>query len=276
LSLSPPRLAAVVVTLGVLGSAGRARADATDRCLKATVEGQKLQRAGRLVAARESFLTCASPECPAEVVSRCEHWAQGVDALLPSIVVVARDDAGHDLTDVRAAIDERAATDLSPRAVELDPGEHRVTFARAGSPLIEQHVTLHDAEKNRTVLAVFPVVPSGPRQEPAKTAAGAPAIHDRPIPARVFVAGGVAVAGLAAFGILAVKGANDRSADHCDTGCTTAQKSSVDAELRGADIALGIGLVALGVTAWMYFTRPSVPRATARALTFDATGALTF
>jgi hypothetical protein len=245
------RIASVVVFALSVASAQHAHAEtATETCIDATVEGQKLQRDGKLMGARERFLVCSSSTCPADVVSRCERWARGVTELVPSIVTVARDDAGHDLPDVRVTIDDRPPQAPSARAIELDPGEHRVRFERRGARTIEQRVVLHDAEKNRLVVGEFPSPkPLGPSTDKSTT---------RPVPATVWVLGGIGIVGLASFGVFAAKGANDRTTHHCDTGCPTAQKNDVDAELRAADISLGVAVVTLGVATWFYLTRPTV------------------
>jgi hypothetical protein len=247
-------LAILTVAPLLLCGPATARADKTDTCVAATVEGQRLQRAGKLIAARARFFVCANAECPSDVVSRCERWAQGASDLIPSIVLVTRDGAGHDLSDAHVTIDDRPTTAMSPHAIELDPGEHHVVFERSGAAPIEERVILHDAEKNRLVIAVFPS-----RESPNSTPVGPTVTTTRPVPARVWAIGGVGVLGLATFGVFAVKGASDRSANHCDTGCPTPQKESVDALLRAADIALAVGLVAVGVATWMYLTRPTVP-----------------
>src|SRR5439155_25648825 len=128
----------------------------TAACVAATIAGQKLERAGKLVAAHEPFLACARPECPRDVIARCEAWARAAEDAVPSVVLVARDGDGHDVSGVRVKLDDRAPEDLSPRAIDLDPGDHRVTFERAGAAPVVVRVTLHEGEKNRIVDAVFP------------------------------------------------------------------------------------------------------------------------
>jgi hypothetical protein len=130
-----------------------------------------------------------------------------------------------------------------------------VTVERDGFAPVEVPIVLHDGEKNRAVNAVFRRPVSGPG-----TAERA-MIVERPVPAGVWIAGGVGVLGLASFGIFAAKGAHDRLESHCDTGCPTSEKNSVDAQLLAADISLGVGLVALGIATWMYLARPTVQRA---------------
>jgi hypothetical protein len=261
-------LALAVAAVAVLGFEGSARAGETDVCLAAPVEGQKLQRAGKLVAARERFVTCARPECPADIVSHCERWAREVSQSIPSLVVVARDSEAHDLPGVRVRIDGGPPAERSERAIELDPGEHRVTVERDGFDSVELPVILHDGEKNRAVHAVFGAGETGPRVSPSDPAR--PPIVTRPVPARVWIASGVGVLGLASFGLFAAMGASDRLDSHCDTGCPTPVKDRVDAQLMAADISLGVGLVALGVATWMFLARPTVQRSAAQAPVFSA------
>jgi hypothetical protein len=234
-----------------------AQADPQDQCVNATVEGQRLQRAGKLVDARARFLTCARAECPADIVERCEHWAQNVADALPSLVVIPRDDEGKDLTATMVRIDgvpiDATGTTGAGRAIDLDPGPHHIVVERPGSSPVELDVVLHEAEKNRSVLATFP----SPHRETARPLA---TVTERPIPRSVWIAGGVSVAAYGVFGISAILGATDRTSSHCDTGCPTTDKDRVDTKLFVADMGLAVGTIALGVAAYLYFTRPSVQR----------------
>jgi hypothetical protein len=249
------RYVPLLFTLSFAGAEGAersARADSPDVCVAATVEGQKLQRAGKLVEARDRYVTCARAECPEDIVSRCATWAQGVIDAIPSLVVIARDEAGTDIPAARVRVDGGPPAPRSARAIELNPGTHRITVERDGSAPVTVDVVLHDGEKNRAVNATFP----GPKKPSA--------LAERPVPAVTWVAAGVGVAALGAFTFFAIDGAHDRTASHCDTGCARSDKSRVDGKLFAADLSLGIGLVAAGVATWLYLTRPTVFRARLR------------
>jgi hypothetical protein len=246
--------------------APRAHADDADVCMSAPVEGQKLHKEGKLLAAREKFTMCARKTCPAEIVQDCTRWAGEVDAALPTVVTAARDQAGHDLGDVTVSVDGKPAVPLSPRATSVDPGAHKFVFHRAASVrgpgvagvgagvAIEQVTILREGEKNREVAATFrvPGVTSAPTSGVLAT--------ERPVPVAAWVSGAVGVAGLGVLGVAGVLGVSQRSADHCDTGCPQAQKSGVDNLFNVADVGLAVGVVGVGLAAVLFLVRPTVER----------------
>jgi hypothetical protein len=257
---------AVVASLAlvaVLFAPAFAAAETSDACVSATVEGQKLQRAGKLVAARERFATCARAECPADIVSRCAGWAQSVADAIPSLVVIPRDDSGKDVTGAKVTIDG-AAVDATGRAIDLDPGPHRIVVEHPGAAPVTVDVVLHEAEKNRSVPATFPG-PKPASPPPAATKPVGPA--ERPVPLAAWIAGGVAVAGYGVLAVFGIDGAHDRSVSHCDSpGCPADDKSRVDRKLLVADVGLAVGTVALGVAAWLFLTRPTIHRGTVQGI----------
>jgi len=249
-----------LAVVALLFAPGIAAAETSDACVSATVEGQKLQRAGKLVAARERFATCARAECPADIVSRCAGWAQSVADAIPSLVVIPRDDSGKDVTGAKVTIDG-AAVDATGRAIDLDPGPHRIVVEHPGAAPVTVDVVLHEAEKNRSVPATFPG-PKPAAQPPARPLGPA----ERPIPVAAWAAAGVAVAGYGVFAFFGIDGAHDRSESHCDTGCFADDKSRVDRKLLVADVGLAVGTVALGVATWLFLSRPTIRRATVQGI----------
>jgi hypothetical protein len=228
-----------------------------DPCFAAPVEGQKLQREGKLIEAGKRFAFCARPTCPSEIVGDCARWLGEVEAATPSVVFAARDAQRRDVFDVRVSIDGKPAVDVKSRAIPLDPGPHKVVFQHPGSADVPVDVMLREGEKNREVAASF--VTSG-GAVPASPRPGDAARAEHPIPPSVWIAGGtgmVAMAGFATFGAL---GISERGSDHCDTGCAQPQKDAVDTKFLIANISLGVGVVGLGVAAWLYLTRPVTER----------------
>jgi len=120
-ALALPVFAFVAFALA-LAPAALAQVHATNQCLTTPVEGQKLRKADKLLGARDKFGVCARDNCPREIVHDCTQWAREVEALIPSVVLAARDSSGRDLLDVRISIDGNPPADASPRAMELDPG----------------------------------------------------------------------------------------------------------------------------------------------------------
>jgi hypothetical protein len=230
-------------------------------CLSAPVEGQKMRKAEKLLDARERFLACAQKGCPAEVVDDCARWASEVEAALPSIVVAARDASGRDVTDARASVDGRPFAPLGERPVRLDPGTHTVLVSSADGKEIRREFSLHEGEKGREIVAVFGVpldATGAPLVAPPLTVA-----PSRPVPLVVWVVGGVAAASAVTFVTAGALGLGSRASNHCDLACTPSAYDDVETKYHVADVSLGISLAALGVTAWLYFTRP--PAATQAA-----------
>jgi hypothetical protein len=246
-----------VVVATVAASSSLAHAEVPKVCLTAPVEGQELQRAGKLLAARDKYTACGVPACPAEIVSDCLAWLRQVDDAMPGVVLAARDTKGDDLADVQVSIDGGAPAPTGTRAVRLDPGSHSFVFDHAGMRRTQQ-VVLREGEKNREVFVVFEA------EAPARAVA-----VSRPVPVAAWIAGGVGAAALATFGAFGTIGVAQRSSDHCDSpGCPADEKSSVDSKFLVADVALGVGLVALAAATWLYLTRPTVEKP-AEAVTLD-------
>lgn len=255
-----PRPVGVLVALVALATAGPpaiARADDADACLQAPVEGQKLQREGKLLRARERFAACARQTCPAEIVQDCTRWTRQVEDALPSIVVAARDGAGRDVLDVRVAIDGEAPVPTTARALDLDPGAHKLVFSRDGSAPVDKDVFVREGEKNREVVATFAnLVPAPPPPEPPP-----PVPFERPIPTAAWIVGGVGVLGVVSFTTFGILGVSERSSHHCDVGCATSDKEAVDTKFRVADVSLAVGVIALGIATWIFLARPTATRA---------------
>jgi hypothetical protein len=257
------RLVPLAIGALALFASSRARAQSEEECLKSPVDGQKLQRAGKLLDARERFRMCARSACPAEIVRDCTQWSRAVEDALPSVVMAARDRQGRDLIDVDVSIDGDASAAVGERAVSLDPGMHRFVFHRSGNPDIEQRVLLREGEKSRRIAATFgaetPMVVPPARARYTTIA--------RPVPAAAWIVGGVGVLSLVSFGTFALVGIAERADHGCAGGCSEEQSDSVNVKFRVADVSLGAGLVALGIATWIYLSRPSVTqRATAKGV----------
>jgi hypothetical protein len=217
-----------------------ARADSPEACFDAAVAGQEQRDAGKLLAARASFIACAKSTCPDEVQKDCARWLGEVEASLPTIVFGARDDGDHDLLDVRVTIDDAPAGDTAHgKPIPLDPGTHRVEFARDGSPPVKQVLVVRAGEKNRSVVAVF-----------------ASPVRDSHVPTASWVLAGVGVVGLGVFAYFGAQGLSDYRRFGCDQGCTASNKSKVDTQFRVADVGLVIGIGALAAATVVWIVRP--------------------
>jgi hypothetical protein len=126
----------------------------------------------------------------------------------------------------------------------------------------EQRILLAPGEKNRTINVTFvrpqpvPIAPAplvtpprpalAPEQPPQRT-------RGHGLPAGSYLFGGLGLAALGVFGTYGILGLTD--ANHLRATCVPAcQSSDVDAvhtKLLVADVALGVGLVSLGVATWL-------------------------
>jgi hypothetical protein len=232
-----------------------ARADAPPpskaECIDAYTSGQQLKRNGELRAARARLLVCSRDPCPTGLQADCSDWLGEVQRLQPSIVVVARNETGQELTDVRVFIDNvLAASRLDGRAIDVDPGEHTLRFETMGRPPRTQQLLVREGQKAREVSVRFEAV-AAPAEE-NKGGLGWP----------VWLSGGVTVAALATFTGFGIAGVSHRSdlLDTCSHRCTDDEKSAVDQKFLVADIALGVAAIAGAATVLLLLTGSSSTR----------------
>jgi hypothetical protein len=237
-----------------------ARSDDGEReaCIAAYVDAQTARNAGAFVRARESISTCAREACPGMIKRDCREWQAELPTLTPSVILRVEDEHGRALTDARATIDGRSIP-LDGVAVPLDAGEHVVRFEHEGDKPDERVLRLAPRQHDQRVTAVFP-------EKPPTT---------KPVPIASYVAGGVAVVALGVFAYASIRGANDRVSRHCDVGCSGADYDHVHQEYLVSDIALGVGLVSIGVAVatWL-LTDARSPSSPAAAALFGGTRAV--
>ena len=228
-------------------------ADSTQQCIAAHVEAQRLEKTAKLRDARAALVRCSDPGCPAVLVEECTELFAKLDKAVPSLVFVARDARGKDIADARVLDGETLLLErLDGKAVEVDPGEHRFRFERAGEAPIEQRLVVREGDKLRRVEVAFG----------KKTAEPAPGEEERRVTPAFWVVGSAGLAGLGLFGALggvalAKKGDLDDRA--CAPSCPTADVDEVRSLFLGADISLELGLAALAVAPILYFTSPVGP-----------------
>jgi hypothetical protein len=243
-----------------------------ERCAATAEEGQAQRDKNHLLAARRSFLLCASDSCPPVVQKDCSAWVADVDRTTPSIVVRARDNRGRDITDVRVVVDGITVLEqLDGSAVPVDPGPHTVRY-EAPSGSREERILVAIGEKNRvlTVELQEPLVSSGPASEttsiprPPSLAAGWP-------PTLAFVAGGLSLLAFGSFGYFELRGQHDYRdlRDSCagTHSCAQADVDDVRTKFVAAGISLGVGVAALAVATWLTLW-PTTKRSPAIAGTF--------
>ena len=262
---------------GMAGGPVAAAAEPTKReCVAANEDAQDLRHAGKLREARRQFAACTAAGCPSVIREDCAQRLREVEAALPSIVFVAKDRAGHDLTAVHVAMDGDPLIErIDGTAVVIDPGEHKFVFVAEGFREVTSTLLVHEGESDRPVRVVLesstpapePLAPA-PAPAPAPPSSGSSILRPLGITLAVVGVGGIGVG--AVFG-LASKSTYDRSQNECPTGdlarcqATAAQAqddlSSARSQALASTIAFAAGGAFLAAGAILFFVAPKTSTA---------------
>ncbi|WP_437337912.1 hypothetical protein [Sorangium sp. So ce394] len=272
---SPRFLVAAALSAAACLQPARARAGDAEACFTASEEGQRLRDEGRLREARARFIACGGADCPDLVQSDCAGWLSDVTARVPTLILSAQDEQGHDVADVRVTIDGAPlSARLDGKAVEVDPGERVLRFERAGSAPVELRLVVREGEKLRRVSARLGRTAAPGASAGAPGGGAVPPREDRAAssPASALVLpialGGVAAGSGVAYAALGLsaRADADRLRATCAPRCAEADVDAVRAKILGANIAFGVGVAALaGAVAALVLRRaePGAPAATA-------------
>ncbi len=222
------------------------------QCIASYEQGQTLRHDGKLAEARKQLLLCMRDVCPPLFRKDCDQWLKEVEQTMPSIVVVAKGAKGEDLSDVTVSIDgEVVAQQLDGKDLQVDPGNHVIRFEHGELPPIEQSVLIRIGEKHRALTVRFK---SGGAT--GESEEGAAAGKGTPVPASVWVLGGIGVVALGSFAYFGTQGRSDVDGlQSCKPYCEQSDVDSARTKLMVADVSLGIGVVSLGIAAYKLFTR---------------------
>ena len=228
-------------------------------CASAYVDGQRLRKADKLTEAKAKLAICANDACPASLTKDCKPWLDELTRDQPSVALSAIGLDGKKTDGVRVEMDGHSLGESLPAsAVEVDPGEHVFRFQLPGADPIELKVSLSRGDKAHLVSADFskqapkPETPSAPVAAPAKSAS-------RPIPALVWVLGGVGVVGLGSFAYFGSKGKSEEDdlASSCAPNCDPADVDRSHQKFLIADISLGVSIAAFAGATYLFLTRPT-------------------
>jgi hypothetical protein len=236
--------AAFVVALTVASPVVAARPKAIDAtkagCASAYEAAQEERLKKQLLSAREHLVTCGATSCPPAMQRECIGWLAEVDAALPTVVVRAFV-AGSETTEVRVLVDgHEVAAQLDGSAIPLDPGPHAFRFEHAGDAPIEGQRVLVEGERLKPIEVRFGASVAAPRK------VGLP----------LWIAAGTGAVGFASFAIFGAAGLVDYEhlKSTCSPNCSPGASNVVKARFAIADVSLGIGVVAAGVAAALYFS----------------------
>lgn len=236
--------------------------EAKVKCANAYEQAQRTRKKGELRASHAHLLVCTEAACPAVLRDECLRWLDEVERALPTVVFAVRDPAGQDLADVRVLVDGALLADkVDGRAFELDPGSHTLRFESEGSVTVEQTVVIREGDKLRTLSVTLP---SAAPTEDAPKKGVVDAGPERPVPASVYVLGAIGLVGLGGFTYLGLKGKSEKSTlDACKPACDPSDVDHGKRTFLYADLALGVGVVSLGVATVLFLTRPAGDASTA-------------
>lgn len=242
-----------------------------ESCVAASESAQKLRTEKKLRAARKDLVKCAQDACPGVVKKDCLTWLEEVDDSLPTVILSAKDGSGNDVTDVKVLVDgELLAERLDGSAIAVDPGAHTFRFEPTGTPklpAVEQKILVRETEKNRVIAVAVGEPPAKPVEKPAEPPPPAKLPDTSPsrgIPTGAYVFGAVAAASFVGFAYFGLSGRADRDAlrDRCAPYCNKDDEKPARTKLLLADVALGVGIVSVGIATVMILTAPSEPKKT--------------
>ncbi|MDP9037338.1 MAG: hypothetical protein M3O50_21270 [Myxococcota bacterium] len=234
-------------------------------CVEANESAQDLRRENKLRDARARLAVCLAASCPGPVREDCAHRLAEVDAATPTLVLVATDATGNDLSTVHVTMDGRPfAEKLDGKAIPVDPGEHRFVFEAVGLPSAQNTIVVREGEKERRVKLVLspPPAPIEIVVPPAPVTTSEPGKTQRLVGLTL---GGAGIAGLITGGVFVLVGklTFDNAQKSC-TGFSNCTDPNAPADSRTAKtdmdvyapIAFAAGGALLAAGGIVYFTAP--------------------
>jgi len=256
---------AVALGLSLTLVATPALAQRRDECVAAFDRAQTLRAQGQLRSARASFVVCASDSCPAPLRKDCAQGLSAIDTDLPTVVLGARDSAGHDIVPTAVYVDDELVPAADGRAIAYDPGQHVIRFEHPPDAPVTEHVILRVGEHNREILATFQAPPAV-APTPTASASPPPEAPSAPPPPTekhstrptgwILALTGVGALGIGSFAYFAATGysAKQQLESSCAPGCSDDDVNRVRYRYIAADASLGVAIVALGVAAYLLFS----------------------
>lgn len=277
-------------------------------CRTVADQAQARWQAGHLREARELFLSCSKGACGARS-AECRAALQRLDQDIPSIIPVVTDEHGTPLLDVQVEMDGKLLiSHLDGRGLPVDPGLHQFSFKAGQGVFHVEQVMIVEGQRNRVLAAQWTasganagasasVAEAAPQSAGPGDAVPAPALEQRSAgamppsaasgtalptadqphsgkrrsPIWMYAIGGAGVAAVGTSLLLVHWGSQDNGLlDRCAPNCKRSSVDHVRHMYIASDIALGTGVVALGVATWLFisdFTREKAP--TEAAYTFD-------
>lgn len=264
--LSPKRAKSAVVfalTLAVALAARDARAIDAATCSAFYDDGQALTASGKLLAARTAYLQCGQSQCPELLRADCVKQYDALARRIPSVILSARSPDGADLVGAAIELDGARLAQTVGRAVELDPGPHKVVVTHEGARESFDFVA-REGETLRSVVHTFRGATTAVK---ARTEPPPPGNGGSPgIPLAVYGVGALGALGFASFGFFGVRAWQDSDAlhDQCAPQCSSDAESGLRTQLVAADVSLAVGVIATAAFVWLLLDSRHPPAQTAR------------
>jgi hypothetical protein len=277
------RVASALTSLVIVLAGGHgARAAGNERCFDAAEEGQLLRYRGDLVSARAKLIACSADACPSAVRHDCVEWLSQIDAVMPSVAIHATDARGHDVISARVYLDEKLVADrLGGTAIQANPGAHTVRLETPSGARFQEQILLAEGQKERLLEAVFQVA-LDPDGMPARAMLAPPTLSkgEGPGTGRVVAAVGLGTLGVAALVAATYFEVSGQSEYHdLVSGCGTEHSCSQDAIDTSkqklyvlAPASLGVGVLAIGGAALVWWLGRGEPVASSGAWSVDVVG----
>lgn len=234
-------------------------------CVAAHAQGQRLSRAGRIREAVDVLGQCALEACPAVISGECSVWLAEARHDLPSVLVEAIAFDGLPVVVQTLRIDGATSAPSEPH--DLDPGDHTVVITTPDGSTATSTFSVARGEQRKRITVRLPAPP--PPATPTATGAVAtptplaappvrpcPPTSTRLAPSAVpyawafAAAGGAALASFAWFGLSGQSKERDMDRD-CAPFCAQSDVDSMHRDYVVADVSLGLGIAALGVSLWI-------------------------
>jgi hypothetical protein len=246
-----------------------ARADIVEECASGAERAADLRSAGKLRDALGEFAACARDACPKLVRNDCRNAVAQIKETAPRLLVRVKDDKANDAPSATVSVDGVVLDDHERLyGMLVDPGSHVVRTIADGFAPVERVVVVTVADGARPIDVTL--TREGPSKTPPTQAAAAPESPAAPAsPSRrgAYVAGGVGLALVAIGGALGISTlvSYEDLKSRCQGHCADSEVSGAHTRGIVADVALGTGVLALGVAAYLWFSAPRGATTTAMA-----------
>jgi hypothetical protein len=253
-----------VLLAGLLVTSFASGAEQTkQKCAANSESAQDLRRAGKLHEARASFAACTAASCPGPIREDCAQRLKDIEAAMPTVVLEAKNAAGHDLSAVRVTMDGTLLREeLDGTAIAIDPGEHTFAFEASGFRKTEDTAVVREGERDRRVRVVLESLApaSGIARDAPRSVDRDPR---RPLGLALGLAGGAGIAVGAVVGLVAKATYDNALQAECGgdpNRCTpqgTKDGQTAHSQATASTVALVAGGVLLAGGAVLYFTAPN-------------------